>query len=103
MVSIRQLSFFLLLTALLLANNSTYNPCFQKNSQSIYTLSGVDCLAIDAHKLICHDPLLKIQRFPDGYTVINYDPFTRIYQVQTNATLMPVKFKGGDRDGTRVD
>ena len=94
MVSIRRLLPLLLLNLTLSAENAVYNPCFQKNSQSIYTLSGVDCLAVDPHRLICHDPLLKIQSFPGGYKALNYDPFTRIYEVRSEKTLYPVKFKG---------
>jgi hypothetical protein len=93
MVSIRQL-LLSLFTVTLSANNSTYNPCFQKNSQSIYTLSGVDCLAVESHRLICHDPLLKMKQLPKGYRELNYDPFTRTYDVRSTKKLNPVKFKG---------
>lgn len=94
MFRIGSVSFFLLLlTNLLYAANAVYNPCYQKNSQSIYTLSGVDCLAVESHTLVCHDPLLKIKAFPKGYESVSYDPFTRIHKVKTSQKVTSVKFK----------
>lgn len=100
MVFTRQLFLLLLFTYTLSANDTAYNPCYQKNSQSIYTVSGVECLAVDTNRLICHDPLLKIKQFPKGYSVRNYDPFTRTYDVKSVRNLSPVKFKGLAKIGT---
>ena len=99
----RRLFLFLLLTFSLSANDSTYNPCFQKNSQSIYTIAGIDCLAVDTRHLICHDPLRKVQAFPKSYNVLKYDPFTRIYELESPTTLRPVKFKGLAKMATGTD
>ena len=90
----RQFFLFLVFPLLLSANDSTYNPCFQKNSQSIYTISGIDCLAVDTKHLICHDPMGKVQSFPAEYHIRKYDPYTRIYELESRKGLEPVKFKG---------
>lgn len=103
MVLLRRLLFLLLITQTLTANDSIYNPCYQKNSQSIYPLSGVDCLAVDAHRLICHDPLRKMNQLPAGYSIRNYDPFTRTYEVASRQSLRPVKFKGLAKIKTGTD
>ena len=103
MVAFRRLFFLLLISFPLSANDSTYNPCFQKNSQSIYTISGIDCLAVDTKHLICHDPLRKVEGFPADYKVLKYDPFTRIYELESQNTLQPVKFKGLAKIATGTD
>lgn len=88
------LSLLLLSTSHLIASSEQFNPCFQKNSQSIYTLANIECLAVTTENLICHDPLDHMGTLPPGYAVVNFDPFTKIYEIETPEQLTPVKFKG---------
>lgn len=82
-----------LLAGFAFSNESDFEQCFQKNSQSMYIISDVLCIATSENELLCHDPLKKITNFPKEYELKNYDPFVRLFKIKSKKKLKPVKFK----------
>jgi len=61
MTNCRLLFCFIFLSSGLFAVD--FNPCYQKNSRSIYEIDGINCVGISQNKLLCHDPEDKIKDF----------------------------------------
>lgn len=89
--SILSLLFFL--AGFAFSSESDFEQCFQKNSQSMYIISDVLCIATSENELLCHDPLKKITNFSKEYELKNYDPFVRLFKIKSKKKLKPVKFK----------
>jgi hypothetical protein len=69
-----------------------FNPCYQKNSRSIYEIDGINCVGISQNKLLCHDPEDKIKDFK-GNKVYIYDEFNKVYILKTTKKLNFIHLK----------